>query len=249
MEALLKACTSQMSGGTVSDLGALRLAASLSPLLRHSFLDDLAVSLKAFLTPGQVGFTVDSVLRYLREQLEVVEASARSGDDSGKPQRKRRKTEGTSPSPGSDELSRASVAISLMSKIASIVLLSLPARYMQDDTQRAVTEAVQDFYALTRSKLKDILKKIQRDTNGSTVPLQWVAAAILQLQYTVRSSTTLHISTQGDEKISSKLLSTLESASPTAELRVGMVGVLISAAPILLKGSFLVLAACAPEQR
>lgn len=212
MEALLKACISQ----TLLE----KSAASTCPILHHVFLDELAKSLKTFLTPGQVSGTIDTVLRYLRDQLEGLVSSAASGDDDVKPQKKKRKTEKGAATPANDESIQAAVAFSLTSHIASVVISSLPTRYLLEDTLGSVTEAVQDFYAFERSKLRDILKRIRRE--GSNHSVQWTASSISRLQYSIRIARSVQVSTQGDEKISSKLLSALDSPI-IPELRVEVV--------------------------
>jgi hypothetical protein len=224
VEALLNACMPESHCHKAEDSGTLRLAASISPLLRHQFLDSLSASLKAFVTPGQISTTVDCVLRYVRGQLEVIDVSTlKSEDASGKPQKKKRKVNSASPSPNAGELQKAAVSISLMSRIASTVLSSLPTRYLQEDTQRAVTEAVQDFYAFMRSTLKDTLKKLKRSDNETSLALQWSASSILQLQYTISATVSLQVSTRGDEKVISKLLAALSSSSLIPELQVEIV--------------------------
>lgn len=198
-----------------------RSTASVSPLLRHPFLDDFAKSLKSFLTPGQVSGTVDTVLRYLREQLRTVADSATpSDDDNSGPQKKKRKTERGAASPVTEQSTQAAVAFSLTSRIASTVLSSVPTRYLQDDMKSTVTEVVQDFYAFEQSKLKDILKRIRRGDSSQDV--HRTASSILRLQYGIRTARSVRVSTQGDQKTASKLLSTLGSPI-IPELRVEIV--------------------------
>ncbi|GJE87799.1 Urb2 domain-containing protein [Phanerochaete sordida] len=213
VEAILAACASQ----TQVD----RSAASVSPLLRPNFLDDFAKSLKSFLTPGQVGSTVDTVLRQLREQLQSV---TDTGDSSSEPQKKKRKTEKSTPPPANDQPTSA-VAFTLTSRVASAVLSSVPTRILHDDARSAVTAAVQDFYAFARAQLRDVLKRIRR--GDAARELQWAAAAALRLQYSIRTARAIPVSTQGDQKLSAKLLSTLE-APLLPELRVELLHVLLS---------------------
>ncbi|EKM48091.1 uncharacterized protein PHACADRAFT_203262, partial [Phanerochaete carnosa HHB-10118-sp] len=218
VESLLEACASR----ALLD----RSAASVSPILRHPFLDDFAKSLKSFITPGQVSGTVDTVLHHLREQLlTIVDLSAPSDDDNSRPQKKKRKTAKDGVSPVTESSTRAAVAFSLASRIACTVFSSIPTRYLEDDTKSAVTEVVQDFYAFERSKLKDILKRIRRGASSQDV--HWAASSILRLQYCIKTAPSVQVSTQGDQKTASKLLSTLESPiSP--ELRVEILHTLLN---------------------
>lgn len=207
VETILKACIPQ----TLSGVETPPTSASSSPVFQRTFADDLAKSLTSFLTPGQLSGSVDCVLRYLRDHLEALETSTRQGEESGKPHRKKRKIDSSVPSATANGSSRAAVAFSLMSRIASIVLSSLPTRYLLEDTRLHVTEALQEFYVATRSTLKDILKQIKRGPEGTTQYAQRIASIIIRLRYSIRTTTSIGISAEGDEKLSSKLLSALGS--------------------------------------
>ena len=208
VEALLEACQPQ----ALNSVQAQPLSASKSPLAQYVFTDSLAQSLKAFLTPGQVNSLIGCVLRYLHAQLETLQASiAQNEEVSGKPQRKKRKVESTSGA--IDDSHKAAVAFSFMSRIAAVVLSSIPTRYLLGETKTHVTEALQGFYDTTRSILKDILKHIKRGSEETTRHAQWVAALILRLRYSIRTASLIDVSSEGDEKLSSKLLFTLGSES------------------------------------
>ena len=193
-------------------------------MFQYEFSDNLAKSIATFLTPGQVSSSVDCVLQHLRNHLEVLQSTAPSTEDPGeKRQKKRRKVDSSSTPDPSNAWRQTAVAFSLASRIASVVLSSLPSRYLLDDTQTHVTESLQEFYDATRSALKNMWKQIKRGTDQTTQHLQGVAALIVRFRYTIRTSTVIHISTEGDKKISAALLSALERASNPC-FRVEIVG-------------------------
>lgn len=220
VDALLTACVPQTQNGIPTP----QPGSSSSPIFRHAFLDVLAESLTAFLTPGQVTGTVDTVLRFLREHLEALNVSAsRSDDDNDKPQRKKRKTETTSLPVASDESQRTATAFSLMSRIASTVLSSLPTRYLLDDTETRVREAVQDLYASTRSTLKDTLKGSRRADGAAARDLQGCTALLVRLRYSLRTAAAVRVPTDGDARLAAKLLAALGAPPVLTELRVQIV--------------------------
>lgn len=209
------------------------LSAHKSPIFQYEFCDNLAKSIASFLTPGQVIGSVDCVLQHLRTHLELLRSIATSTEDpSEKPQKKRRKVESSSTPEPSDASRQTAVAFSLASRIASVVVSSLPNRYLLDHVQTHITEALQDFYDVTRSALKDMLKRIKR-TDQTTQHLQWVAALVVRLRYTIRTSMVIHVSTKGDEKISAKLLSALSYAD-SPRFRVEIVSSYLTSSVIIL---------------
>lgn len=222
VDALLKACRAESWLANRFDRRTAYRSAASSTVFQQRYLGNLSRLVNSFLTPGQILISAELITRQLSETLSGCNGGPSLGDSGEKRPRKRRKSE-KGESLGDPVQSEAEVvAFALQSRIAATVLSALPTRFLEDDVRATVESTVQEFYSSLRPVIKDALKHSRGEGDGNWASHLLVSSA-LRLKYVLRTASALHLSSAGDEKLSSKLLSSTKSVTLLPELRVEVV--------------------------
>lgn len=139
-------------------------AAFASPLLIHAHLSNLSRSLHAFLTPGQIPELVETIVNRFSEAVErfdesVRRAAADEGEGARKKRRKSHQVLSASSSGGSDGVQYRALGLSMLARLASVLLRAVPLRSLPQDAREGVISDIQVFCKGVTSMVKDGVKK------------------------------------------------------------------------------------------
>ena len=192
-----------------------------SPILHPLHLTRLSKALK-FLTPNQCLPSLKSVFEILssiRHKFNV--ADHQKGAEQSKRSVKKRETVGMQEYQDMDPESVA-VTYCLVARLASTLLSSLPTQSLPPISQKMVRECVEEFRAsFLQQTLSKVLKLVLQNSN--TWPAQIIAAATLQVQYTINRSTNFALSPNFNSKLSKKMMDALENDELLPELSLEIV--------------------------
>ncbi|KAG2116977.1 Urb2/Npa2 family-domain-containing protein [Suillus clintonianus] len=166
--ALLDACTSLLSIGSLASPRELYSSARNSAILAHTHLSSLAQALRTFLTPTQVKEAAQITLALKDTFITYQNLSSliKTTEMTDRPRKKRRKSESapssTSPAPIEDmqEVDVHALSLSLTLKFAALFLSNLPSSFVTAEVREAVREAGIWAVEVARSLLCDRASKI-----------------------------------------------------------------------------------------
>lgn len=187
-----------------------------SPILHPLHLTRLSKALK-FLTPNQCLPSLKSAFEILSSIWHKFKAADhQKGGEQSKGSVKKKETVGKQEYQDMDPESVA-VTYCLVARLASTLLFSLPTQSLPPMSQEKVRECIEEFRASFLQKtLSKVLKLALQDSN--TWPAQVIAAATLQVQYTLDRSTNVALSPNFDSKLSKKMMNALEDDELLPEL-------------------------------
>jgi hypothetical protein len=191
---------------------------SSSPLFHRSHLERLGKCVHRFLTPGQTVEIVRSILQKLKNDWESFYSA--SSQHSTEQRSKRRKLEARSDHTTNPEI--LAVSFCWSSRIASIVLLSLPVEAIPQtvrlDVLKLLEEAQTTFIQFSLYKMVDSIREVDSSDTWAT---QIVTAAILRFWNTLNGSDIFRH--PPDQKTSTALLDVTRDHAILPELLLELV--------------------------
>lgn len=180
-----------------------------SPILHPLHLTRLSKALK-FLTPNQCLPSLKSAFEILSSiWVKFNAADHQKGAEKSKGSAKKKEKVGKQEHQDTDPESVA-VEYCLVARLASTLLSSLPTQSLPPMSQQKVRQCVEEFRASFLQKtLSKVLNLVLQDSN--TWPAQVIAAATLQVQYTLDRSTNFALSPSFNSKLSKKMTDVLEN--------------------------------------
>ena len=197
---------------------------SSSPVMHTAYMEHLARALQTFLTESQTLTTIQVVLDALKEAWEKVYGRAYQQEDRGNAKKKRR-TSAAAFVDTSTDLDDLAVQYSLVARLSSVVLSSLPMSSLpgpaQEEVRRVIDAFRSDFIHHALSKAVKLLRK-RGDTEMWAIEV--ALAASLRLLYALDVSRNLCLPLAYDAKLNGKILELVADDTLLPELTLELVG-------------------------
>ncbi|KAF9560209.1 hypothetical protein CPC08DRAFT_690317 [Agrocybe pediades] len=188
-----------------------------SPVMHNFFMSRLSKALLRFLTESQCVHLVEFVSNTLKTSWDTFYSNIRQNNsDSDEKPRKRRKTD---TDVGGQDVETVAVVYSLMCRLASAVLSSLPISSLSSESLASVRQALENFRAdAIHTAISKCLRVLKKQDAKNLWPTEIVTVAALRLYYALSISRNLSLSVACDKKLIGKFTELLASEEVLPEL-------------------------------
>lgn len=223
MGTFVQSLLSAISDADAVGLGCLKAyqLSFSSPIMHGIFLDRLSKALQYFLTESQCQTTISLLFANLTRVWHLFDRNTRQLEtESSESPKKKRKTESTENS-NAEELA---VTYSLICRLASAVMSSLPIHSLSLDALKSVKDSVLEFRTnfIDQAVLKSI-KAMKKHVDMALWSSEITLAATLRLLYALNVSRNLSLPDSYDEKRVKKLIGLAANDDLLPELTLELV--------------------------
>ncbi|KAF8971580.1 hypothetical protein BDZ97DRAFT_1650961 [Flammula alnicola] len=188
-----------------------------SPVMHTIYLAQVSKALQTFLTESQCLLAVQTVFDALRDTWDQFYTTSRQSEEAGESRKRRKTSSATVEVKGeSDEIA---VVYSLIARLASVVLSSLPIASLSSTIQDEVRSLLDGFrtdficHALSKS-----IKTIRKHGVADAWRTEVTFAATLRLLYSLNVSRILSLPPQYDEKLCTRVVELVNDDALLPEL-------------------------------
>lgn len=190
--------------------------------MHTAHLEHLARALRTFLTESQTLPTIQVVLDALKAAWEKIYGRAHQHEDGGSAKKKRRTSVAFVDT--SADLDDLAVQYSLIARLSSVVLSSLPMSSLSGPTQEEVRRVVDSFRSdFIHNALSKAVKLLRKRGDTGMWAIEVALAASLRLLYALDVSRNLCLPPAYDAKLNGKILDLVADDTLLPELTLELV--------------------------